>query len=45
MTPSPHKMRSDEINEALKVTKVDMSALYRGEDPFVDDVEEEEVQF
>ena len=36
MTPSPHKKRSDEINDAVKNTKVDMSALFRGEDPFAD---------
>ena len=37
MTPSRHKKRSDEINDAVKNTKVDMSALFRGGDPFVDD--------
>ena len=41
MTPSPHKKRSDEINDAVKNTKVDMSALFRGEDPFADDAGEE----
>ena len=36
MTPSPHKKRSQEISDAVKSTKVDMSALYRGEDPFAE---------
>ena len=35
MQPSPKKKRSDEINDAVKSTAVDMSALYRGEDPFL----------
>lgn len=42
MTPSPHKKRSDEINEAVKSTVVDMSALYRGEDPFIGELTEKE---
>lgn len=42
MTPSPHKKRSDEINEAVKNTVVDMSALYRGEDPFIGELTEKE---
>ncbi len=41
MTPSPQKKRSDEINDAVKNTKVDMSALFRGEDPFADNTGEE----
>jgi hypothetical protein len=40
MTPSPHKKRSDAINDAVKNTKVDMSALFRGEDPFAEDAGE-----
>lgn len=36
LTPSRHKKRSVEINDAVKNTKVDMSALFRGEDPFAD---------
>lgn len=41
LTPSPHKKRAQEINDAVKNTKVDMSALFRGEDPFADDAGEE----
>ena len=42
MTPSPHKKLAAEIIEAFKDTKVDMSALYRGEDPFAESAQEEE---
>ena len=42
MTPSPHKKLAAEIIEAFKNTTVDMSALYRGEDPFVESAQEEE---
>ena len=34
MTPKPHKKRGDEINEAVKNLKVNLAALYSGEDPF-----------
>ena len=34
MTPKPHKKRADEINQAVKNLKVNMEALYDGEDPF-----------
>jgi hypothetical protein len=34
MTPKPPKKRSDEINQALKTLKVNLEALYDGEDPF-----------
>jgi hypothetical protein len=34
MTPKPPKPRADEINEAVKNLKVNMEALYDGEDPF-----------
>jgi hypothetical protein len=42
MQPSPKKKRSDEINNAVKSTVVDMSALYRGEDPFLGELTEKE---
>tara|TARA_Y100001951_G_scaffold43222_1_gene34259 strand:- start:242 stop:793 length:552 start_codon:yes stop_codon:yes gene_type:complete len=42
MQPSPKKKRSDEINDAVKSTVVDMSALYRGEDPFLGELTEKE---
>ena len=34
LTPKPPKKRSDEINQALKNLKVNLEALYDGEDPF-----------
>jgi hypothetical protein len=34
MTPKPHKKMTEEQREVIMKTKVDMSALYRGEDPF-----------
>ena len=40
MPPYTHKKRSDEINDAVKNTKVDMTALFRGEDPFADNGED-----
>ena len=36
MTPKPPKKRSDEINDAVKATKVNLSALFDGGDPFGD---------
>ena len=36
MTPKPHKKRSDEINEAVKNLKANLTALYDGGDPFED---------
>ena len=42
MTPSPHKKLAAEIIEAFKNTTVDMSALYRGEDPFAESAQEED---
>ena len=42
MTPYTHKKRSDEINDAVTNTKVDMTALFRGEDPFADNGEDDE---
>ena len=41
MTPSPHKKRSEEINAAVKAMKINLEALFRGEDPFADDTGEE----
>ena len=37
MTPKPHKKRSDEINAAVKDMKVNLNALYTGDDPFAED--------
>jgi hypothetical protein len=34
MTPKPPKKRSDEINEAVKNLKANLTALYDGGDPF-----------
>ena len=36
MTPKPHKKRADEINEAVKNLKANLTALYDGGDPFED---------
>jgi hypothetical protein len=36
MTPKPPKKRSDEINDAVKAKKVNLSALFDGGDPFGD---------
>lgn len=36
MTPKPPKKRSDEINEAVKNLKANLTALYDGGDPFGD---------
>ena len=36
MTPKPPKKRSDEINDAVKAMKVNLSALFDGGDPFGD---------
>jgi hypothetical protein len=36
MTPKPPKKRADEINEAVKNLKANLTALYDGGDPFED---------
>ena len=36
MTPSPHKKRSDEINTAVKAMKINLEALFTGDDPFAE---------
>ena len=36
MTPSPHKKRSDEINAAVKAMKINLEALFTGDDPFAE---------
>lgn len=37
MTPKPHKKRSDEINDAVKSMKVNLNALFTGDDPFAEE--------
>jgi len=37
MTPKPHKKRSDEINAAVKAMKVNLNALFTGDDPFAEE--------
>mgnify|MGYP003132847440 CR=1 FL=1 len=36
LTPSPHKKRGDEINAAVKDMKINLEALYTGDDPFAE---------
>jgi hypothetical protein len=42
MTPSPHKKRSDEINAAVKEMKINLEALFTGDDPFAPPPEPED---
>ena len=42
MTPSPHKKRSDEINAAVKEMKINLEALFTGDDPFAEPTPEPE---
>jgi len=37
MTPKPHKKRTDEINAAVKAMKVNLNALFTGDDPFAEE--------
>ena len=41
MTPSPHKKRSDEINAAVKAMKINLEALFTGDDPFAEPTPED----
>ena len=42
MTPSPKKKRSDEINAAVKDMKINLEALFTGDDPFAEHTSEED---
>ena len=37
MTPKPHKKRGEEINAAVKAMKVNLNALFTGDDPFAEE--------
>jgi hypothetical protein len=44
MTPSPHKKRSDEINAAVKAMKINLEALFTGDDPFAEPTPEDKAK-
>jgi hypothetical protein len=44
LTPSPHKKRGDEINAAVKAMKINLQALFSGDDPFAESAPEENAE-